>query len=107
MIARAPQPRYRVAAVWFDGWLRVFVVGVVASLATVALGPLPQMAVLGAATLVCSLLGSVACIVGLSLYHPARWREVRGHVIRVGDSLHRTAETIGEPRPMHARVEPH
>lgn len=94
---------HRAAGAWFDGWLRVFVVGIVGALATVALAPLPQVAVLGAATLVGSLLGALVCAIGLANDHPARWRELQSHVMRMSESLHGATEAIGEPRSV-ARV---
>ena len=72
----------RRAAFWFDAWLRVFVGGSIVALAVVALGPIPQIAVLGAATLVASLLGGLVCTIGLATYDPARWRELQVHVRR-------------------------
>lgn len=108
MDARSRNVEHPAAAAWFDAWLRVFVLGVILSLAAVALGPLTQLAVLGAATLICSLLGALTCAIGLSLYDPARWRELRSHVTRVGASLHEATEIVGEPGTVaHARVEPH
>jgi hypothetical protein len=88
----------RVAAVWFDGWLRVFVVAAIVALATVALGPLPQITMLGAGALLASLLGALVCAIGLANYDPARWRELQRRVTGLSDSLSGTIEAIGEPR---------
>ena len=93
------------AARWFDVWLRVFVAGIVGSLAVVALGPLLQITVIGSGTLVAALIGALVCAIGLANYDPRRWREVQGHVTNIGDSLHSAAEAIGEPRTVaHARM---
>ncbi|HEY1325605.1 MAG TPA: hypothetical protein VGI14_01615 [Casimicrobiaceae bacterium] len=86
------------AAVWFDGWLRVFVVAAIVALATVALGPLPQITMLGAGALLASLLGALVCAIGLANYDPARWRELQRRVTGLSDSLSGTIEAIGEPR---------
>lgn len=108
MDVRSRDVERRFAAAWFEGWLGVFVVGIVASLATVALGPLPQLTVLGAATLLGSLLGTLTCAIGLARYHPPRWLKLRSHLTSLGESLHSAAEAIGEPAPVaHARLEPH
>jgi hypothetical protein len=95
----------RAAAAWFDVWLRVFLAGVVGALVVVAVGPLLQITVIGAGTLIAALLGAGVCAVGLATYDPARWRELQAHVTGVGESLHGAAQAIGEPRAMaHARI---
>jgi sulfite exporter TauE/SafE len=88
----------RFAAAWFDGWLRVFVAGVVGALAVVALGPITQVAVVGCATLIASLAGALVCAIGLANYDRARWRELASHVTSIGQSLHHATEAIAEPR---------
>jgi hypothetical protein len=62
---------------WFHVWLRVFVAGALAALAVVALGPLPQITVLGAITLIAALLGALVSAIGLANHDPSRWREVQ------------------------------
>jgi sulfite exporter TauE/SafE len=88
----------RFAGAWFDVWLRVFVAGIVGALALVALGPITQVAVVGAVTLIASLFGALVCAIGLANYHPARWRELSSHVTSIGESLHHATEAIAEPR---------
>jgi hypothetical protein len=98
-------PSRQPAARWFAVWLRLFVVGMIGALAVVALGPLMQITVIGAITLVASLLGALVCAIGLANYDPARWRALQRHVTGLGESLHGAAEVIGEPRSVaHARV---
>jgi hypothetical protein len=86
------------AAGWFDLWLRVFLGGITGGIAVVALSPIDQMKVIGAIACACALLGAMVCAIGVRLYHPARWRELTGHVSSLGESLRGATEAIGEPR---------
>jgi hypothetical protein len=86
------------AAGWFDVWLRLFLAGITGGLAVVALSPIDQMKVIGALACACALLGALVCAIGVRLYHPARWRELTGHVSSLGESLRGATEAIGEPR---------
>lgn len=56
----------RFAATWFRVWQCVFGVAIAASLVTATLGFLLQVRVIGAVTLLCALLGTIVCQVGLS-----------------------------------------
>jgi hypothetical protein len=91
-------PERPFAAHWFDIGLRIFTVGMLVSIGTIALGALPQIKLLGIATLACALLGAGVCLIGVRLYHPLRWRSLRGYLTSMSDSMRDATEAIGEPR---------
>jgi uncharacterized membrane protein AbrB (regulator of aidB expression) len=64
----------RFAATWFTVWQWLFGVAIAASLVTATLGFLPQVRVIGALTLLCALLGTIVCQLGLSRGRPAQRR---------------------------------
>jgi hypothetical protein len=55
----------RAAAVWFGAWQWLFGVAIAVGLVTALLGFVTQMKFVGAVTLVCGLLGMIACRLGL------------------------------------------
>jgi hypothetical protein len=101
--ARMNVAGHRFAAGWFRAWLWVFGIAVAASLATVALGFLPQMRTLGALTLVGALCGMLVCLLGLRLYDPRAWSAVRGQVASVRDSARTASHALAEPRTVALR----
>jgi len=91
------------AAGWFVAGLYLFSIGIAASTGTIALALLPQMQALGALTLLCAVFGALVCLVGVRLYHPARWRALQAHLTSLGESLRDASEAIGEPRAANSR----
>ena len=93
------------AAGWFSFGLYFFAIALVGALATVALGPLTQVKVLGGLTMALAAIGTLVCLLGIRTYDPARWARLRDHASSVGDSLQGAREAIGEPRQLaYARV---
>jgi hypothetical protein len=101
------KPERPFAAAWFLGGLYLFAIAVAASTGTIALSDLPQMKALGAITLLCAVFGALVCMVGVRLYHPARWRALQAHLSSIGESLRDATDAIGEPRSVaYARAHP-
>ena len=90
------------AAGWFVAGLYLFGIGIAASAGTIALALVPQMQALGAITLLCAVFGALVCLVGVRLYHPARWRALQAQLSSLGDSLHGASEAIGKPRSAYS-----
>lgn len=90
------------AAGWFVAGLYLFAIGIAASTGTIALALVPQMKALGAITCLCAVFGLLVCLVGVRLYHPARWRALEAQLGSLGDSLHGARAAIGTPRSMYA-----
>ena len=90
------------AAGWFVAGLYLFGTGIAASTGTIALALVPQMQVIGAITLLCAVIGTLVCLVGVRLYHPPRWRALRAQLASLGDSLHGASEAIGKPRSVYS-----
>ena len=86
------------AAHWFDLGLWLFGLGLIASIATIALATLPQIRFLGVVTLACAALGMMVSLIGVKLYHPSRWRTLRAYATSIGESMRGASEAIGEPR---------
>jgi hypothetical protein len=98
MEAYSRRPERPFAAHWFDIGMKLFAVGIFASIATIALATLPQMRVIGAITLACAALGMLVSVIGVKLYYPSRWRSLRAYATSIGESMHGASEAIGEPR---------
>src|SRR5215218_6518976 len=93
------------AAGWFSFGLYFFTVALVGALATIALGPLTQVKVLGGFTLALATIGTLVCLLGVRTYDARRWARLRDHASSVGDSLQGAREAIGEPRQLaYARL---
>lgn len=93
------------AAGWFSFGLHFFAIAAVAALTAIALGPVVQVKVIGAATMAAATLGALVCLLGVRTYDPIRWRRLRNHASSVGDSLQGAREAIGEPRQLaYARL---
>jgi len=93
-----PNVRVGFAARWFQTWLWLFGIAVAGSLATLALGVIPQMKVIGAATLALAVLGMLVCLLGLRLYHPRGWHLVRRQLSSVRESARTATQALAEPR---------
>ena len=93
---------HRFAAGWFVAGLYLFAIGIAASTGTIALALVPQMQGIGAITLLCAVFGLLVCLVGVRLYHPARWRALQAQLASLGDSLHGASEAIGKPRHLYS-----
>lgn len=100
--ARAPRS---FAGGWFSLGLHFFVLAIVGALAAIALGPVSQVRVIGAATMAFAMLGALVCLLGVRTYDPLRWRRLRHQASSVGDSLQGAREAMGEPRQLaYARI---
>ena len=86
------------AARWFQAWLWVFGIAVAGSLATATLGFVPQMKMIGLATLGLAVLGMGVCLLGLRTYHPRGWHLVRRQLSSVRDSARTASQALVEPR---------
>ncbi len=101
----APRTARSFAAGWFSFGLHFFAIAAVAALTAIAVGPVVQVKVIGAASMAAAALGALVCLLGVRTYDPIRWRHLRDHASSVGDSLQGAREAIGEPRQLaYARL---
>ena len=103
----APRTPRSFAAGWFSFGLHFFVIATIGAIGVVALGPVVQVKVIGAATFAFAALGALVCLLGVRTYDPIRWRRLRRQASSVSDSLQGAREAIGEPRQLaYARFTP-